>query len=252
MKCFLSLDINYLWNFEVAEDVKWDPFPLRILELKGSEFQVKDMLKLSIKGPKLTPISYLNLPICKNGNSPGRWVKSFMIEDKNQKSSSSDWSAPRDSTTHFKDPEGRVWVPYDCRYIPFSYSDFTTCLAKANTHLHIYGDSNIRRALKAITTAGAWCNTLYDPDSWECQCSDQGRVAVPYFNDLNQVNYFEKVAGAPGFSIFYEKVTGFPSQQGPFDQILNESHIIQSFAEAGGRTYQAPAAVIFNLGRRNN
>lgn len=209
-----------------------------------------DSLKLSIHGEKFNPNSYRNLPICKNGNSPGRWVKATMIEDKRQEGPSfSDWSSARDDTTEFKDPEGRVWVPYDCRYVPFSYSEFKSCLSKANTHLHMYGDSNIRRALKAITTAGAWCNTLYDADSHDCQCSDQGRVAVPNFNDLKEVNYFAKVAGSSGFSIFYEKVTGFPSEQGPFDKILNISHITQSFANAGGKDYRAPTAVIFNLGK---
>ena len=219
------------------------------MKVKGSQFIAVDNLILTVEGPKLDFKSYHDLPICDNGNANGRWIKSSIIEDKKaQRKSSSYNTAPRDSMTYFKDPEDRVWVPYNCRYVLMSYSEFTSCMSKSNNHLHFYGDSNMRRALKAITTGGAWCNTLYDPNSHECECSDQDKVQVPYMDESQTVNYFGNVAGSSGFSILFERVNGFQSQQGSFDQILNASHLAESFNKFGLKEIRKPDAVIFNLG----
>lgn len=234
----------------MKEDVFWNPFPLRILELVDStKYKIIDKFKISIKGASITPKYFKMLPLCKNGNSPGRWVSSSLVESKSDFSSyATDWSTSRDSSTFYQNPEGKIWVPYDCRYQPFSYYEFSSCLSKSNSHLHFYGDSNIRRALKAITTGGAWCNTLYDPSSWPCECSDQGKVTVPYLKDDGDASYIGKVAGAKGFSIFYQRVRGFFDGQGPFDQILNISHVKESLTKLG-KEYRKPTAVVFNLGR---
>jgi hypothetical protein len=248
LECILTaliLDINYLWNFEVKEDVFWNPFPLRILELEN-QYKIVDKLKIRIKG---SSIVYQMLPLCTNGDSEGRWVKSSFVESESSHNLSlTDWSTPRDSSTVYQSPEGKIWVPYNCRYRPISYSEFTSCLSKSDTLLHVYGDSNIRRALKAITTGGAWCNTLYDPTSWDCQCTDQGRDPVPYLDDNEDVVYFPNVAGAKRFTMLYQKVRGFFNQRGPFDQILNATNVSESLSKFGIKEFRKPTAVIYNIG----
>ena len=245
------IDINYLWNFEEPKDVKWDPFPLYFLKIKNGRFVLVPELQLTMQGVGLDHNAYNKLPLCTNGNAQGRFVKTELIQTRSKRLSlESDWAIPRDSMTQFKDLEDRIWVPYDCRYSFFSYSDLISCISQNITHIHVYGDSNIRRSLKALTTGGAWCNTLYNPASRECECSDQGKVAVPYLTDALFVNFFPKVAGSANVSILYERVNGFYSQQASFDKILKEAHLQESLAKFGQNV--SADVVIFNLGKVNN
>ena len=88
--------------------------------------------------PKIRPL----LPICSNGNAPGRWVRG-------------------------------LWAPLDCYYRKDLFNKFPDCSKKHKTIFWI-GDSNSRRVLKALNPKGSlkWCSDS-TRSSEACMCEDK-------------------------------------------------------------------------------
>ena len=226
----------------------WNPFAMKFLKLSGSKLDLVEDIRIKINGQQLDADTYGQLPLCKNGNMKGRWVKTSMIQSVIQPANfHKDWTTPRDSLTHFQDDEGKVWLPYDCKYLPISYSEFTTCLAKSNSHLHFYGDSNIRRSLKAISTGGAWCTSMTDPSSRECNCEDHMRPQVPFLDESKEANYFPFVGGNTNVSFYYFRFQGFFDNGKEWEQIFSRDFRKKTLDGFGVRAQKNPRSVILNL-----
>jgi hypothetical protein len=251
----LMLDINHLWNIEDKNNIFWNPFPLKFLRFEEkSNFSLSDSYTVTIKGTQMNSKLFADLPVCKNGNALGRWVRGSLVETHHNQSVNmlkNDWTTFRDSSTHFQDAEGKIWIPYDCKYLPISYTQFTNQLSKSNAHLHFYGDSNIRRPLKAFSTRGAWCTTMNNPFSIECTCEDHARasVSIPQLNDNSDPNYVFNVGGSANVSLYWLRVDGFSYDNSPdFSEKLSHQSQTSYHATLGVSKVQTPLAVIFNLG----
>lgn len=180
--------------------------------------------------------------MCKNGNATGRWVK-LGLEEKEFTKPRFDWS-PRDSLTHFKDSQGRFWAPYNCKYLPISYTEFSQCMSRTKSSLHFYGDSNIRRPLKVMATGGSWCHTMMDPSSRECNCEDYGNRPAFYIDDGPDVNFVPIMSGQSNFSSYWLRVNGFS-----YDGYSDFPEKLESYqSDINKYEIQNPRAMIFNLG----
>ncbi|KAJ1990438.1 hypothetical protein EDC05_004082 [Coemansia umbellata] len=151
------------WNAEAPLGPQpFMPEPLFISDLLAIDVQDKD---------KQSPFSlsrYMELPVCTESNPEGRWVS---IDD-----------IPFDtSSLPPPDNHNRVWLPYDCRLLRISYQSFAQCLISKYPTVHFFGDSNMRRALKKITTLGEWCSTPQEQASGRCLCEDHSEP-FPRFN----------------------------------------------------------------------
>ncbi|KAJ1739948.1 hypothetical protein LPJ68_004209 [Coemansia sp. RSA 1086] len=128
------------------------PEPLQI----SSELQVhvasNDISKFALD-------NYLNLPLCTEPDSEGRWIPIDAIPfDKSH--------LPK------QDNFERVWLPYNCRLYPYSYEEFAECTSKKHNLIHWFGDSNTRRALKKISSMGSWCSKPDEVNTQLCKCND--------------------------------------------------------------------------------
>jgi hypothetical protein len=226
---------------------------MKFLKRNENKLVPVEEISISVAGLKLDAAAYDQLPLCENGNMTGRWVVTSLIQSVTSiPNLSKVWKTPRDSLTHFQDDEGKIWLPYDCKYRPLSYSEFTACLAESNSHLHFYGDSNIRRSLKAISTGGAWCTSMYDPSSKVCNCEDYMRSSarVPYLDESQKINYFPSVAGNMNASIYYYKLGGFKYEVNAtaFGNKLSRKTQEENLKKSDVKEIRKPDAVILNLG----
>ncbi|KAJ3289277.1 hypothetical protein HK104_007569 [Borealophlyctis nickersoniae] len=196
--------VNYEWNFEEDAHIKWSPQPLPIVvDKSGNETD----FTLNVKGKSINRSTYLGLPFCLDGDHPGRWVNASLLA-RSPVASAMVWTSEEDETHEdltepLEDYEGRVWVPYECRYRRWSYKTFRDkCLARYHPVTHFWGDSNIRRALKAVTTAGSWCREWYQEDSVECQCHDRS-LPVPNIGSGYGEYLIPRVAGGNSTIYFH-------------------------------------------------
>ena len=207
-------------------------------------------MQVEALGHKITIQDYQNLPFCNRGDHPGRWIKKYLIEAPKTPAIGLDVS-PADALTSFVDEEDRYWLPYTCRYRPISYTSFKTCLAKRHHMLHFWGDSNVRRSLKAITTGGAWCNTWYDPNTPECQCYDWHRP-VHQFNPDKHINFFETVAGTKDASLFFYSWQGILPWGPNWKYDMQKSRLKTTLANFTANTHKdamKPSAVIVSMSK---
>ncbi|KAJ3009700.1 hypothetical protein HKX48_007794 [Thoreauomyces humboldtii] len=163
---------DYLWNYEEPRQVFWDPTPLPIYLTTPSLTLVPSLL-LSTEDTvtRLTSKTYESLPYCRNGNHPGRWVPETYLSPL----SALKMQDPENTTSPalLSSYSNRTWVPYACRYDVHGYSEWkSTCLTPRHPYLHLFGDSNIRRGVKALSSEGAWCTKFHDEWSSQCQCAD--------------------------------------------------------------------------------
>lgn len=240
------IDVNYEWNYEKHQDISWDPVPLKFLVAKENEKAASLDITVS-SGFDLTAKSYAKLPFCIGGDHPGRWINvTDGILPPNDPHG--------DSLTHYKDEEGRIWLPYNCRYRPLSYSYFSRCLAKHHPSLHIWADSHMRRSLKAISTGGAWCNTWYDPDSSECKCYDWN-LQVPFMNMSNVVDFFPQIGGNNGAKVFYYTWQGLlpwgPNWRADMERPQLEA-LTAPLSEKTGLDMSQPSVLILSMSKYIN
>ncbi|KAI8904647.1 hypothetical protein DFJ77DRAFT_552191 [Powellomyces hirtus] len=169
---------DYLWNYEVSEHVFWAPSSLPIL-INRHSLQHLPQLRLTTAPethPQLTHQSYSALPPCGNGNHRGRWVPAAHLDP----TPSLRMHVPRDGEEItdempllLKSYSDRVWVPYSCRYHARTYAVWKDrCIAPRHPFIHMFGDSNIRRGVKAFASGGRWCKDWYEENSPACQCTD--------------------------------------------------------------------------------
>lgn len=131
------------------------------------------------------PISHAaSLPLCTNGNHPGRFVPVSLIPD------TLSHLPPLASASTSSTP--LVFMPFNCRYKPYTHIEFAQCLNNLSTHspnkgdIIWYGDSNSRRSLKDLASMGSWCSSITDPNLPQtkyCVCEDV-REVFPYFTDI--------------------------------------------------------------------
>ncbi|KAI9502692.1 hypothetical protein GGI25_003547 [Coemansia spiralis] len=143
-----------LWNAEMPLDPQpFNPEPLYVsaaLEVSALDRYGNSTFSLS---------KYMDLPLCAESNPEGRWVAGENLP----------FSA---STLPHPDNHNRVWLPYNCRLQHISYQSFAQCLIDKYPVVHFFGDSNMRRALKKITTLGEWCSTPEEQATAKCLCED--------------------------------------------------------------------------------
>ncbi|KAJ1842688.1 hypothetical protein LPJ73_005720, partial [Coemansia sp. RSA 2703] len=187
-----------LWNPEgelLPQEYK--PEQLRISGL--SQVMVTDKYRSS----EYSLWRYLDLPLCTESDVDGRWVSVDMI--------------PFDpSVLPLPDNLGRVWMPYKCRLQRINYSDFAKCAIEKYPRMHWYGDSNLRRVMKKISTLGEWCSTEEDRNGNACRCED---YTVPFerfsihardtFLDLDPITGGSTLPGETDFSRVPENKTRF-------------------------------------------
>jgi hypothetical protein len=121
-------------------------------------------------------------------------------------------------------------------------------MSNLGLHLHFYGDSNIRRSLKTITTGGKFCRTNYDTYSKECQCNDK-TLDVPYYNFSKPINYFPELTGFSNTSIYFHDLKGLLLWNGiNWNADLEKSRLDKIMLELGIDKV-LPSAVIVGLSK---
>ncbi|KAJ1910448.1 hypothetical protein H4219_006209, partial [Mycoemilia scoparia] len=151
------------WNMEL--DSKFPAYT-------PTHFHTSDLMKtrVSVVVPQTHHTHYKNhmqLPLCRTPSAEGRWIhKSLLSMDLSE-------VLPADNL-------GKIWLPYECRYKPYTYPQYIDCLSTRYPYQHYYGDSNMRRSIKKIVTLGGWCST---PDLYEtryCLCEDSKEPFNPF------------------------------------------------------------------------
>ncbi|KAJ1849546.1 hypothetical protein LPJ70_000404 [Coemansia sp. RSA 2708] len=124
---------------------------------------ISEMLTVEVSDPQnSSPYSldrYMDLPLCTELDSDGRWVMAAKLPFEPH-------------NIPLPDNHGMVWLPYMCRLRRMAYTDYTQCLATRYPMMHWFGDSNLRRALKKLTTLGRWCQTGEEQLTRPCICED--------------------------------------------------------------------------------
>ncbi|KAJ2358112.1 hypothetical protein GGF43_001035 [Coemansia sp. RSA 2618] len=156
-------------------DAEWNPDGgLVPVEYEPEMLHIPELLTVQVAddGSSIYSLArHMELPLCADAGGDGRWVRADRL--------------PFD-TDQLPEPEnhGLVWLPYTCRLRRVSYSEFVSCLSTGYPLMHWYGDSNLRRALKKITTLGEWCTnnaTHYNStETRSCLCEDYRDVFLPF------------------------------------------------------------------------
>ncbi|KAJ2189299.1 hypothetical protein EV180_001571 [Coemansia sp. RSA 518] len=132
---------------------------------------IPSTLRVDVVDPQKTSTynleRYMELPLCTDLDVEGRWVSSDAL------SFNTDLVPPPDD-------HGRVWLPYTCRLRRIEYGEFMQCLKQQYPLMHWYGDSNLRRVLKKLTTRGAWCGTSDEHQTRTCICEDYKEEFTPF------------------------------------------------------------------------
>ncbi|KAI9502691.1 hypothetical protein GGI25_003546 [Coemansia spiralis] len=149
-------------GFIEFRDAQWNPEG-RLLPAtyKPEPLLISDVLEVEVVDSAESPFSlarYMDLPLCAESSPEGRWVS---IGD-----------LPFDASTMPSDNHNKVWLPYNCRLQYITYKEFAQCLVQKYPSVHLFGDSNIRRAMKKITTLGKWCSTQDERNTTGCVCED--------------------------------------------------------------------------------
>ncbi|KAJ1674723.1 hypothetical protein EV182_002694 [Spiromyces aspiralis] len=112
--------------------------------------------------------NYLSLPFCTMPNPKGRWLPVSMLPfDKSHVAGQID-------------NLDRAFIPYNCRLKRYTETDFVGCLKGRYPDSHWFGDSNIRRALKKITSLGTWCTNVSERSTRNCICEDSAENFGPF------------------------------------------------------------------------
>ncbi|KAI9471750.1 hypothetical protein LPJ78_001950 [Coemansia sp. RSA 989] len=157
-------------------DAQWNPDGgLQPIDYNPEPIYVPETLSVVVHDDVFSPYSlsrYLELPLCSEPDSEGRWVHVDQLPF------SPELVLPAEN-------HNLTWLPYNCRLQPIRYQDFATCLSTTYPLMHWYGDSNIRRSLKKITTMGEWCSNstnIYSngTETRSCLCEDYSTPFKPF------------------------------------------------------------------------
>ncbi|KAJ2327205.1 hypothetical protein IWW51_001878 [Coemansia sp. RSA 2702] len=164
------------WNYEQPAPLPSTYRPESIAVPRGAQVKV-----IVPRASSFHPDNYARLPVCQRADEPGRWISTEAL--------------PFAAETHgLPVYSGRAWLPYRCRLRGYTYSEFLQCLddhrpfasdSPEKYTIHWFGDTNTRRALKKITSLGAWCSGTMATRS-QCLCDDSGE-AFPRFTGQNTV-----------------------------------------------------------------
>ncbi|KAJ1838174.1 hypothetical protein LPJ70_005569, partial [Coemansia sp. RSA 2708] len=156
-------------------DAEWNPDGgLQPVAYGTEALYVPETLSVTVEDDGTSKYSlarHMELPLCTEADAEGRWVAEAMLPF------DAELVAPAEN-------HGLVWLPYACRLRRISYSEYISCLATRYPMMHWYGDSNLRRALKKITTLGEWCSanaTHYNStETRTCLCEDYADGFQPF------------------------------------------------------------------------
>ncbi|RKO96111.1 hypothetical protein CAUPRSCDRAFT_12187, partial [Caulochytrium protostelioides] len=213
---------NYQWNFEEQEHVLWDPYDVPIVLNPDLPDLVVVGPHVLVRGDRINAASYHALPLCTNGDHRGRWVPGHLLGyNKPRPLQSSENREDYPVPTY----ENHVWVPYTCRYRRWTHADFQEqCLEPHYPALHLYGDSNVRRGLKAIATGGAFCHTWYNETDSTCQCRDWN-LSVPHMDPEAENQMIPDVAGTSNTYIYFFSWKGIQNWGPNWREAINATMI---------------------------
>lgn len=161
------------WNFEKGPVVPYKPqdLPAQKVQVRDKDVQNEAIIK-----------EHLSLPLCTGADHPGRWLPAPAFREQDQ----------ADDVSITVDNNGKFWAPYTCRYRRIEHTEFTKCLRRQGaTTLDIYGDSNMRRALKKLMTHDTWCQNWHtyttDGDNTTEVPIQQDKLAWRYDHHPNQL-----------------------------------------------------------------
>ncbi|KAJ2715712.1 hypothetical protein H4R19_001049 [Coemansia spiralis] len=218
-------------------DARWNPDAgLSPAEYQPEELRIPRMLKvIVVDRDGLSPFSlqrHMALPLCTTLESDGRWVPQALLQpllDAEQKPA-------------VTDAAGRAWLPYACRLRRIAYSEFAQCLQSKHPLMHWYGDSNLRRALKKITTLGDWCARASDIGTKSCRCEDYHDKFAPF--DPSQRSTVIELSVSDGgrtvdkvganstvAQIYYHKWEGLSGRNSPPWHARFEAGITQAYGQ---------------------
>ncbi|CAO3669687.1 hypothetical protein G6F70_004707 [Rhizopus microsporus] len=133
------------YNFDYGPVTTYEPLQMPVLpfsKITTGKVQLKKKETLAEKLLK----EHLKLPLCNGSDHPGRWLP---WPNHTEYSTSQVLALTR---------HGKYWAPYSCRYRHLSYEQFNRCVSQKYPHgLDLYGDSNMRRAIKKFVSHGQWC-----------------------------------------------------------------------------------------------
>ncbi|KAJ2857726.1 hypothetical protein J3B02_000792 [Coemansia erecta] len=109
-----------------------------------------------------------DLPLCAGGDNTGRWVPEDNLP----------WHWKKWSYLYPAE-DGRVWLPYWCRLRRISHAEFVFHMSYAFPSIHWYGDSNSRRTLRPLVSAGKWCHRKSILERLDCLCNDAPKDLFP-------------------------------------------------------------------------
>ena len=162
---------NAQWNFDpLLEFVKTSESLIKIYDEDGMKSSRMSFITVVKSDERLKPLNqYYDLPLCKAMDKPGRWIPTSKI-------SSSQDSSPVPPVAE----DGRLHVPYHCRYRTISYKEF---ISKGQTGfyvIHWYGDSNSRRAMQMFQYRGRFCGNGEDDkiNNLACICNDYSKTCT--------------------------------------------------------------------------
>ncbi|KAJ2156961.1 hypothetical protein GGF46_004832 [Coemansia sp. RSA 552] len=129
-------------------DAQWNPDDGGTPQLVPEDLTVVDWMKVTVVDDGQSPYNlkrYPGLPLCTEMDMDGRWVPAASLP-----------FSP--SLVPTADHHGLVWLPYDCRLRNIPYRNFVKDLTETNKLVHWFGDNNMQRSAKKITSLGAWCS----------------------------------------------------------------------------------------------
>ncbi|KAJ1679251.1 hypothetical protein EV182_002430, partial [Spiromyces aspiralis] len=210
---------------------------------------------------RLLPLDrYFELPLCTTMDEPGRWVPTSALP-RSPRGQTDDNAGGLDGFYSLPPvaEDGRVFVPYRCRYRTVTYKEFVTTSHDQFPVIHWFGDSNSRRAMRMFQTGGAYCANERDQrERIDCLCND-------YPKDLYEDNVYNK---GPTPHLYRVYADGIDSREVVEPDFVDDRHKRDSFVhiyyrftkgitnEAGAywreainadslRKYPAPSIVIY-------
>ncbi|KAJ1877292.1 hypothetical protein LPJ57_004020 [Coemansia sp. RSA 486] len=153
-----------------ARDGQWNPEDKEPVEyIEEDTVLCEDRIRVKRDPRHPTYLGrHQNLPLCVNGDDPGRWVP-----EKNLPRHWHKWAFV------YPAEDGRVWLPYLCRLRRISHAEFVFHMSYLYPSVHWYGDSNSRRTLRPLVSAGKWCHRQSIADRLDCLCNDAPKDIFP-------------------------------------------------------------------------
>jgi hypothetical protein len=104
-------------------------------------------LKIHVKGSLFTKYVYFSLPFCKAADHPGRWIRASLLSDEFL-----GWSVNQ-SAFERSPASALIYVPFECRYKQYSYTEFNMKVKDKFKLIHFYG-MDLKRNYLQLTFKG--------------------------------------------------------------------------------------------------